>query len=125
MHLRSLPPSVSEVARTPAFLSSLLLVATNSVQDKSVQIASQVGWARVLSELRALAREHGWGRAELGTHVSRRGAARAILSAGGSFAQLLKAGQRRSAAYQLYLDLGRQESQAAADILFEASDVED
>ena len=62
-----------------------------------------------LTELRAVARQQGWGRAaKLGAHAFRRGAARAILSSGGSFAQLLKGGQWYSSAYQRYLDLGRE-----------------
>ena len=61
---------------------------------------------------------------KLGAHAFRKGAARAILGAGGSFAQPLRADQWHSSAYQLYLDLGREESQAAADGLIEPSDVE-
>ena len=80
---------------------------------------------RVLSELRAFAGSRQWDRAgRLGTHAFRRGAARAILKAGGSFAQLLRAGQWHSSAYKLYLDLGREESQAVAEVLIEASDGE-
>ena len=46
--------------------------------------------------LRSLARRLGWERAErLGLHIARRGATRAILEAGGSSAQLLKADQTR------------------------------
>ena len=61
------------------------------------------GWAgkKVLAELRAFLRRHGWDNAErLGTLSVLQGAARAILSAGGTFAQLLNAGQRRFSAYQ-------------------------
>ena len=60
----------------------------------------------------------------MGAHPFRRGAARAILSVGGTFAQLLEAGQWHSSAYQLYIDLGREGPQAVADIRIEASDVE-
>ena len=77
----------------------------------------------MLSELRYFAEGREWPRAtKLGTHSFRRGAARAILEAGGSFSQLLRSGQWRSAAYQLYLDLGREEANAMASVLVEGSD---
>ena len=85
------------------------------------------GWTgkRVLSELRFFAEGRGWPRAnKLGTHSFRRGAARAILEAGGSFSQLLRSGQWHSSAYQLYLDLGHEEATAMASVLVEASDDE-
>ena len=56
--------------------------------------------------------------------IGRRGAARAILEAGGSFAQLLRAGQWHSSAFRLYLDLGVEEKKAMAAVLIEASDDE-
>ena len=85
------------------------------------------GWAgkRVLSDLRGFAAGREWPRAaELGTHSLRRGAARAILEAGGSFSKLLRSGQWRPSAYQLYLDLGREEASAMASVLVEGSDDE-
>ena len=83
------------------------------------------GWTgkRVLAELRYFAEGREWPRAaRLGTHSFRRGAARAILDAGGSFAQLLRSGQWHSSAYQLYLDLGHEEATAMASVLVEGSD---
>ena len=85
------------------------------------------GWAgkRVLSELRYFAEGREWPRAtKLGAHSFRGGAARAILEAGGSFSQLLRSGQWRSSAYQLYLDLGHEEASAMASVLVEGSDDE-
>ena len=79
----------------------------------------------VLTELRAAGRAGGWPQAEkLGTRSIRRGAARAILEAGGSFAQLLRAGQWHSSAYKVYLDMGREEPTAASSLLADASDDE-
>ena len=79
----------------------------------------------MLSELRYFAEGREWPRANrLGTHSFRRGAARAILEAGGSFAQLLRSGQWHSSAYQLYLDLGHEEATAMASVLVEGSDDE-
>ena len=75
------------------------------------------GWngKRALTGLRAFDAGRNWPRgAKLGTHSFRRGAARAILEAGGSFPQLLRSGQWRSSAYQLYLDLGHEEASAMA-----------
>ena len=73
--------------------------------------------------LRSMARQFGWEKAEkLGTHSIRRGAARAILAAGGTFAQLLRAGQWHSSAYRLYLDMGGEEAKAMASVLIEDSD---
>ena len=85
------------------------------------------GWTgkRVLAELRYFAEGREWPRANrLGTHSFRRGAARAILEAGGSFAQLLRPGQWHSSAYQLYRDLGHEEATAMASVLAEGSDDE-
>ena len=77
----------------------------------------------VLTELRSVGRAGGWPQAEkLGTHSIRRGAARAILEAGGSFAQLLRAGQWHSSAYKVYLDMGREETSAVTSLLADASD---
>ena len=79
----------------------------------------------MISELRFFAAGREWPRAnKLGTHFFRRGAARAILEAGGSFSQLLRSGQWHSSAYQLYLDLGHEEAAAMASVLVEASDDE-
>ena len=73
--------------------------------------------------LRSMARQFGWEKAEkLGTRSIRRGAARAILAAGGTFAQLLRAGQWHSSAYRLYLDMGGEEAKAMASVLIEDSD---
>ena len=73
--------------------------------------------------LRSLARRLGWERAErLGPLSIRRGAARAILEAGGSFAQLLKAGHWHSSALRYYLDLGVEETAATAAATIESSD---
>ena len=60
----------------------------------------------------------------MGTHSLGRGAARAILEAGNSLAQLLRSGHWRSSAFQLYLDFRREESRAMASILIDASDDE-
>ena len=84
-------------------------------------------WGRgeVLTDTRAFACQRELDRAErFGTNSSCRGAAGSTLSAGGTSAQLLEAGQWRSSAYRLYLDLGREESQEAAAILIEVPDVE-
>ena len=73
-------------------------------------------------KLRSEARQFGWERPErFETHSIRRGAARAMLGAGGSFAQLLKAGHWHSSAYRLYLDLGVGGAKAMASVLMEAS----
>ena len=85
------------------------------------------GWngERVLSDLRGFAAGRNWPRGgKLGTHSFRRGAARAILEARGSFPQLLRSGQWRSSAYQLYLDLGHEEASAVASVLVDGSDDE-
>ena len=60
----------------------------------------------------------------MGTHSLRRGAARAILETAGSFSRLLRLGRWHSSAFQLYLDLWREESQAITSIMIEASDDE-
>ena len=79
----------------------------------------------MLSELRDFAAGREWPReGKLGPHSFRRGAARAILEAGASFSQRLRSGQWRSSAYQLYLDLGREEASAMASALVEGSDDE-
>ena len=83
------------------------------------------GWKgkRALSDIRASAAGRNRSRGEkLGTHSLRGGAARAILGAGGSFSQLLRPGQWRSYAYQLYLDLGREEASTMASVHVEGSD---
>ena len=80
---------------------------------------------RALSELRDFAAGREWPRGgKLGTHSFRMGAARAILEAGGSFPRLLRSGQWRSSAYELYLDLGHEEAGALASALVEGSDDE-
>ena len=74
---------------------------------------------------RRAARESGWEMADrLGTRSIRRGAAGAILEAGGSPAQLLGAGQGLSSANRFLLDFVVGATQATASILFEAPDIE-
>ena len=73
--------------------------------------------------LRSTARQFGWGQAEkLGARSIRREAARAILEAGGTSAQLLKTGQWKSSAYRLYLDMGGEKAKATASVLVEDSE---
>ena len=82
------------------------------------------GWTgkKVLTELRSFAGLKGWrGASRLGIHSCRRGAVRAIREAGGPFSQLLRSGLWHSSAYQLYLDLGHEESRAVASMLIEVS----
>ena len=76
---------------------------------------------KALDELRMIAREKP---DRLGTHFPRRRAARAIMEVGDWFAKLLRSGQWHASVSQLYLDLDRQETQAMASILIEASDDE-
>ena len=67
----------------------------------------------------------GWGKAEeLGPRGIGGGEARAILDAGGTFTQLLRAGQWHFSAYRSYLNLGIGEKQSMASIFFGASDDE-
>ena len=78
---------------------------------------------RVLQEIRAFAQPKDWYWGErMGTHSFRRGAARAVLGAGGSLSKLLRSGQWHSSAYQPYVDLGRVGNRAVASLLIEASD---
>ena len=94
---------------------------TDAGGDRSPDCA---GWTP-LTGLGAVAPEKGWGLAEkLGTRAFRRAAVRALVSARGLSDQLFKAGLWRFSAFQLFLDVGREESQAAADFLTEAPDVE-
>ena len=59
---------------------------------------------KVLTDLRAFGESREWRKAgRLGTQSFRRGAAWAVLEAGGFFSQLLRAGRWRSSAYQLFL----------------------
>ena len=51
----------------------------------------------------------------------RRGAARALVLAGGPFAQLLRAGQLRRNAVRAYIDFGEDERKAMTDIPIEGS----
>ena len=77
----------------------------------------------LIRHLRSRGTQLRWPAAEkLGTHSLRRGAARALVAAGGTFAQLLRAGQWRGNAVRLYLDLGEDERRAMTDILIEGSD---
>ena len=67
---------------------------------------------------RRTARGYGWGKAEKsGPRSMRRGAGRAILDAGGSFAGLFRAGQWNFSAYRWHLDLGIEETEAMASII--------
>ena len=76
-------------------------------------------------EPRGFAELKGWrGAGRLGAHSFRGGAARAILEAGGPFSQLPLSGQWRPSAYQLYLDLGHEESGSMASITAEVPDDE-
>ena len=80
---------------------------------------------RVFEDLRAFAKEKSWKGAELlGGRSVRRGAAREILRSGGTFANILESGQWHLAAFQLYLDLGSEESQVMASILIDVSEDE-
>ena len=58
---------------------------------------------------------------KLGTQSFRRGVARALISAGGAYARLLRPGQWRGNAVKFYLDLGEDERRAMTDIFFEGS----
>ena len=96
-------------------------------QRASVGYPPFPGWAgkRVLTDLRAFAGAWNCSRGDkLGTRSFRRGDARAIKEVGGSCTQLLRSGQWRSSAYQLYLDLGHEEANAMASVLVEGSDDE-
>ena len=67
----------------------------------------------------------GWPSADkLGARSLRRDPARASVSAGGSFAQFLRAGQWRGNPVRAYLGLGGDERRALTDILIEGSDDE-
>ena len=78
-----------------------------------------------MAELRAVTVARSWPRGDkLGTHSIRRGVARAILDAGGSCPQLLRSGQWRSSACQLYLGQCHEEATAMASGLVEGSDDE-
>ena len=99
--------------------------ATRAKSEASGDLFSGLAGGGALTELRALARQQVWSRAEkLGTHAFRRGAAGATLGAEGPFAQPLLAGQWRSSAYRLSRDWRRGETQAVADILIGASGIE-
>ena len=58
----------------------------------------------------------------MGAQSPRGGSARAIVEAGGPFLWLIRSAQWHLSAYQLYLGPGREESQAIASVLIEASD---
>ena len=80
---------------------------------------------KVLADLRALGELKEWhGAGTLAPILSEKGAARAVHEAGGPISQPICAGQWRSSAYQLYLDLSSEGSRAAASILVAASDDE-
>ena len=61
---------------------------------------------------------------KLGTQSLRRGAARALTSAGATLAQLLRAGQWRWNAVRFYFDLSAGGRRATAEILIEGSEDE-
>ena len=61
---------------------------------------------------------------KLGARPFARGAGRVLMSAGGRFAQLLRAGQWRGNAVGFYLHLSEDARRAIADILIEDSDNE-
>ena len=58
----------------------------------------------------------------LGSHALRRGVARDIVSAGGSLATLLRAGDWRSTAFAAYLGENQVEDQAVANLVIDHSD---
>ena len=62
--------------------------------------------------------------AGIGARSFRRGAAGALVFAGGTSAQPLRAGQWRGNAVRVYPDLGEDERRAVADIVIEDSDAE-
>ena len=78
---------------------------------------SFMGWGGVPPSVRGLSAAHAWNHhARLGTRSFRSGTSRATTQAGSSFSRPLKAGQLRSSANCLYLDLGHEEGQALASI---------
>ena len=79
----------------------------------------------LIRHLRGRGASLNWPAAEkLGAHLFRRGAARALISARGTYAQLLRARQWRGDAVRFYLDLGEDERRAMAGILIEGSEDE-
>ena len=64
------------------------------------------------------------GAKRLGAHSAGKGAARAISEPGGTFAQLVSAGQWHSPTYRLFLHPGAEEAGAMSRILIEAPDDE-
>ena len=99
--------------------------AIRQMVSAGVPLFPTLSGEKVLSELRTFAGSKNWPRsAKLGAHSFRRGAARAVLEAGGPFSQLLRSGQRHSSAYRLYLDLRHEEADAMASALVEGSDDE-
>ena len=64
------------------------------------------------------------GARRLGAHRVRGGAARSILETGGTFAQILIAGQWHSSAYRLYLHLGAEGAADMSRLLIESPDDE-
>ena len=61
---------------------------------------------------------------KLGAHSLRCGEARSLMSAGGKFARLLRAGKRHGNAVRFYLDLSAGERGTVAGILIEGSEDE-
>ena len=79
----------------------------------------------VLRHLRERGARLNWPAADiLGTHLFTHCAARALMSSGGTYAQLLRVCQWRGNAVRFYLDLGEDERRAMTDILIEGSEDE-
>ena len=64
------------------------------------------------------------GASQLGTHAFRRGMAQDIVSAGGSLAVLLKAGEWHSKAFLKYLREAQPQDEAVAQVVINLSDSE-
>ena len=88
-------------------------------------LSPEMAARKLLGEPRSFANARGWGNSEsAGAHFLRRGAARAILAAGGSVSHVLRSRRRRSSAFRLYSGLVREEAPAATSVLIEASEDE-
>ena len=80
---------------------------------------------KVLVELSSFARAMAWKNAgRIGTHSPQKGAARATIEAGVSFAQPSKLGRWHSSAFDLLLDLGQGKTQSKASMVIGAPDDE-
>ena len=62
---------------------------------------------------------------KIGTHAFRRGMAQDIVSAGGSLAVLLRAGEWHSKAFLTYLRESQPQDEAVAQVVINLSDSED